>query len=50
MVVIRYSAIKFVKTGILEDLATLTHSNFQLSELDDNYYPLTVDDLGQAEK
>ena len=50
VVVIRYSAIKFVKTGILEDLATLTHSNFQLSELDDNYYPLTVDDLGQAEK
>lgn len=50
VVAVRYNAIKFVKTGILEDLATLTHSNFQLSELKDNYYPLTVDDLGQAEK
>ena len=50
VVAVRYSAIKFVKTGILEDLATLTHANFQLSELQDNYYPLTIDDLGQAEK
>ena len=51
VVVVKYAAIKFVKTGILEDLATLTHSNYQLSDLKDNYYPkLTVDDLGQAEK
>ena len=50
VVVVKYNAIKFVKTGILEDLATLTHADYQLSELKDNYYPLTVDNLGQAEK
>jgi chaperonin GroEL len=50
VVVVRYSAIKFMKTGILEDLATLTHAKYSLSALKENYYPLTVNDLGQAEK
>ena len=50
VVVVRYSAIKFMKTGILEDLATLTHAKYPLAELKENYYPLTVNDLGQAEK
>jgi chaperonin GroEL len=45
--VIKYSSIKFIKTGILEDLAILTHSN---------YFPstenkvLAIEDLGQVEK
>ena len=39
-----------MKTGILEDLSTLTHSNYSLSELKENNFPLTIDDLGQAEK
>jgi chaperonin GroEL len=50
VVVIKYTAIKFMKTGILEDLATLTYSNYSLTELKENNFPLVVDDLGQAEK
>ena len=50
IVVVKYTSIKFMKTGILEDLATLTHSNYALSELKDNQFPLQVSDLGQAEK
>jgi len=48
--VIRYSSIKFLKTGILEDLAILTHANYFSSQLKNttrNYFPK---DLGQAEK
>jgi chaperonin GroEL len=48
--VVRYSSIKFIKTGILEDLAILTHSNYfssQLKNTTKNYFPK---DLGQAEK
>lgn len=48
--VIKYSSIKFVKTGILEDLSILTHSNYFISNLKNNNQTLTVDDLGQAEK
>jgi chaperonin GroEL len=52
--VIRYSSIKFMKTGILEDLALLTHSNYFISTLKDRdrnkNLNLTIDDLGQAEK
>jgi len=50
--VIKYSAIKFMKTGILEDLATLTQSIYS----EDNPKAkeilkiFTIDDLGQAEK
>ena len=42
VVVVRYAAIKFMKTGILEDLSTLTHSNYSLSELNENNFPLLV--------
>jgi chaperonin GroEL len=52
VVVIKYSSIKFIKNGILEDLALLTHSNFfeynsKLKEIEKNF---RVEDLGQAEK
>ncbi len=49
-VVIKYSSIKFFKTGILEDLALLTHSTFSENKEKKNlrlYFPT---DLGQAEK
>lgn len=52
VVVIKYSSIKFIKNGILEDLALLTHSNFfeynsKVKEIEKNF---RVEDLGQAEK
>ena len=50
VVVIKYISIKFIKTGILEDLSTLTHSNYFVSNLKDSNLTLTIDDLGQAEK
>ena len=53
VVVIKYTSIKFMKTGILEDLATLTYSNYFESNLKEDQRKnviLTVDDLGQAEK
>lgn len=50
IVVIRYTAIKFLKTGILEDLATLTHSNYFVPTSKKNIAPFTIEDLGQAEK
>ena len=50
VVVIKYTAIKFIKNGILEDLATLTHANYSVSNLKDENYILKVEDLGQAEK
>ena len=50
--VIKYSSIKFIKNGILEDLALLTHSNYfeansKIKEIERNF---SVEDLGQAEK
>ena len=50
VVVIKYTAIKFMKTGILEDPATLTYANYSLTELKENNFPIVVEDLGQAEK
>lgn len=50
IVVIKYSSIKFIKTGILEDLALLTHSNYHESELKDNNYVFTLEDLGKVKK
>ena len=50
VVVVKYSSIKFVKNGLLEDLATLTHSNYTVSNLKETNYILKVEDLGQAEK
>lgn len=48
--VIKYTSIKFLKTGILEDLATLTHSNYFVSILKNEIQSLKISDLGQAEK
>jgi chaperonin GroEL len=50
--VVKYTAMKFVKTGLLEDLALLTHSNYFVStnSKNDTVQNLTIDDLGQAEK
>lgn len=48
--VIKYSSIKFMKTGILEDLSILTHSNYFESNLKNNNQVLKIEDLGQAEK
>ena len=50
--VIKYTSIKFVKSGILEDLAILTHSkyfesNLKVKEIERNF---SIEDLGQAEK
>jgi chaperonin GroEL len=50
IVVIRYTAIKFLKTGILEDLATLTYANYFMPTSKKNISPLTVEDLGQVSK
>ena len=48
--VIKYSSIKFVKTGILEDLSILTHSNYFVSNLKNTSENFSIEDLGQAEK
>ena len=50
VVVIRYTSIKFLKTGILEDLSLLTHSNYFVSNLKESNKILKVEDLGQAQK
>jgi len=50
VVVVKYTSIKFVKSGILEDLSLLTHSNYFVSTLKDSNVIFSVDDLGQAEK
>ena len=48
--VIKYNTIKFIKNGLLEDLAILTHSNYFVSTLKNRNHPLTIMDLGQAKK
>jgi chaperonin GroEL len=50
VVVVKYSSIKFVKNGLLEDLSTLTHSNYFISNLKETNVCFTTEDLGQAEK
>jgi len=50
IVVIKYTSIKFMKTGVLEDLALLTHSNYFSSNFKEEIQELTINDLGQAEK
>jgi len=49
--VIKYSSIQFIKNGLLEDLAFLTHSNYFSSTLKatKNIF-FTVEDLGQADR
>ena len=54
--VIKYTSIKFVKSGLLEDLSTLTYSNYFVSNsgpsklISNSNVTFTVEDLGQAEK
>jgi chaperonin GroEL len=48
VVVIKYSSIKFLKTGILEDLALLTHSTCYSAKTQQR--KLDINDLGQTEK
>jgi chaperonin GroEL len=52
VVVIKYSSIKFLKNGLLEDLALLSHSNYFTSNLKtaSNNVIFTVEDLGSVEK
>jgi len=52
VVVIRYTSIKFIKNGILEDLALLSHSNYFTTALKKNASNIffTIEDLGQVEK
>lgn len=50
IVVVKYKGIQFKKTGILEDLAVLTHSNYFDSNVKQIKTNLTIDDLGQVEK
>jgi len=50
IVVIRYSSIKFIKNGLLEDLALLTHSNYFIPTSKNEVKNLTIDDLGQCSK
>jgi chaperonin GroEL len=50
VVVIKYTAIKFLKTGILEDLATLSYANYFIPTSKKNISPLRIEDLGQVEK
>lgn len=48
--VIKYSSVKFIKNGILDDLAVLTHSNYFVSNLKNTTRNFSIDDLGQSEK
>jgi chaperonin GroEL len=48
--VINYKSVKFIKNGILEDLALLTHAHYFSSEFKNTVDELTINDLGQAEK
>ena len=50
VVVVKYKTISFIKNGLLEDLATLTYSNYFVSNLKNNETIFKVEDLGQAEK
>ena len=50
VVVIKYTSIKFIKNGVLEDLALLTHCNYSSADLKDKNLILRIEDLGQAEK
>jgi chaperonin GroEL len=50
VVVIRYSSIKFIKTGILEDLSLLTHSSYFPENLKSGDSFFHIKDLGQAKK
>eukprot|EP01038_Epipyxis_sp_PR26KG_P004591 gene4591-6466_t len=48
--VINYKSVKFIKNGIFEDLALLTHSHYFSTDLKNTIDEFTINDLGQAEK
>lgn len=48
VVVIKYSSIKFIKTGILEDLALLSHATCYSAK--NQQRKIEIEDLGQTEK
>jgi chaperonin GroEL len=51
VVVVKYTSIKFIKNGLLEDLSLLTHSNYYVPTVKkEEIKNLTVDDLGQCDK
>jgi chaperonin GroEL len=52
VVVIRYTSIQFIKNGILEDLALLSHSNYFTTTLKKTATNIlfTVEDLGRVER
>jgi chaperonin GroEL len=50
VVVIKYTSIKFMKNGVLDDLSLLTHSNYFVPAVKNTIINLTIDDLGTAEK
>jgi chaperonin GroEL len=50
VVVIKYTSIKFMKTGILEDLALLSHSSYFESNLKNSNFIFKIEDLGQLKK
>ena len=50
VVVIKYTSIKFMKTGVLEDLALLTHSSYFVSDLKETNVIFSIESLGQVEK
>lgn len=50
IVVIKYKTIKFVKTGLLEDLSLLTYSNSLNTDIESSTNVFKIENLGQAEK
>lgn len=51
IVVIKYSSIKFLKNGILEDLALLTHANYVTNDISDTKNStFVVENLGKIRK
>lgn len=50
VVVIKFGSIDFIKTGILEDLSLLTHSNYLSLAAKNANKIFTIRDLGQVEK
>jgi len=50
VVVVKFAGIKFLKSGVLEDLATLTFSNYFVDNVKEENKIYKVSDLGQAEK
>ena len=50
VVVIKYTSIKFIKSGLLEDLALLTHSSYFISNVKQSRQVFNIEDLGQVKK